>query len=202
MSKYFTASVLIIGMQLLAAGNVFANNEALARAQYMLRQAAAEKAQMQSENQRLATSNKELEKKLDALEKKYAKLAKKSERKSAAMGDRVDKLNTRLEQEIAAHKEASEKLKQMMTEKNRLFGIATDQTGVLDLCVANNKKLYDINRELLGAYENKGVWGALAQAEPFTGLKQVEIENLVDEYQYRLDDLRVYQSDYESANNM
>ena len=41
---------------------------------------------------------------------------------------------------------------------------------------------------MLGQYANKGFAAVLRQKEPFTGKKQVEIEKLAQDYQYRIDD--------------
>jgi chromosome segregation ATPase len=57
-------------------------------------------------------------------------------------------------------------------------------------CVANNLKLKIIAHEILDRYQRKGVWQGLLQAEPFTQIKSVEIENLVQDYQDRIDDLK------------
>ncbi len=197
---YLTVFMLF---QITGTGTAYANKDAaMAKAQFMLRQASAEKVKLTSENRKLLVEKKELETKLSKLEKKYNKLTKKSAKKSSAMNGRIKKLGERLNGEIKAHKETDRQLYAMTNEKERLFNLATEQTGVIDLCVSNNKQLYTINRQLLGKYEGKGVWGALSQAEPFTGLKQVEIENLVDDYQYRLDDLRVEATHAELQSNL
>jgi len=184
-------AIVVVLLQLFWLQPALAADEALARAQFMLRQMSAEKNQLAAENRALASEKQELQGKLAELEKKYHKLAKNSENSSTALSERIDSLQQKLKQEAQAHGEASGSLQQMTDEKNRLFSIARKQTDVIDLCVANNRKLYAIDQQLLGKYEEKGVWSALIQDEPFTGMKQVEIENLVDDYQYRLDDLRV-----------
>ena len=52
---------------------------------------------------------------------------------------------------------------------------------------AKNLQLYKYSVELMDRYKNKGVWSGVAQMEPFTGLKRVEIENLLDEYRDKLE---------------
>lgn len=168
-----------------------ADSEAMAKAKFMLRQASAENSQLKSENQKLLADNKALEKQLAELEKKYSKLADRSEKAKSAMGNRVDSLNDKLTEVLSSSRETELKLKQTSQEKQQLLNMAATQTEKMELCISNNHRLYEINQELLGKYENKGIWSVLSQEEPFTGLKQVEIENLVDDYQYRMDDLRV-----------
>jgi hypothetical protein len=57
-------------------------------------------------------------------------------------------------------------------------------------CEAKNLQLYQYSRELMARYQKKGVWAALAQKEP-TGIKEVSVENLLQEYQQKLDAQRI-----------
>lgn len=57
----------------------------------------------------------------------------------------------------------------------------------LDVCQNHNGKLYMIGREMMQKYWDKSCADALAQAEPFTGLKKVEVENLLETWRDRLD---------------
>jgi hypothetical protein len=52
-------------------------------------------------------------------------------------------------------------------------------------CEDKNLKLYGYADEVLGLYKNKGVWAALSQKEPVLGLKEVDVENVVQEYQQK-----------------
>jgi chromosome segregation ATPase len=53
-------------------------------------------------------------------------------------------------------------------------------------CEDKNGKLYTYGQEVLDRYQHKGVWAALRQQEPVFGLKQVEIENVVQEYKLKM----------------
>lgn len=55
-------------------------------------------------------------------------------------------------------------------------------------CEKKNTALYRYGLELSRRYADKGVWAALRQAEPFTRIEQVEIENILEEYREKLDD--------------
>ncbi|MFN9389406.1 MAG: DNA repair protein, partial [Betaproteobacteria bacterium] len=54
-----------------------------------------------------------------------------------------------------------------------------------------NVKLYVLSRELIERYRSQGFWDAVRRKEPFTGLKQVEVENLLEQYRDRADEARV-----------
>jgi len=168
-----------------------ANDEALSRAQYMIRQMNAELNQLKSTHQSLLAEKTAKEKDYDALQKKYDKLQVKSDKNKKSMRGKVVEIKQQYRDEVGEHTETRKSLSAMTQEKNKLFKIATEQTQAIDRCVGNNKKLFDINLELLSAYEKKGVWDSVTQAEPFSGLSQVQVENLVDDYQYNLEDLRV-----------
>jgi len=64
----------------------------------------------------------------------------------------------------------------------------------LAACEAKNAKLHGYGLELLEKYEKKGCGDALLQAEPFTQIKRVEIENLVEDYREKLDEQKLDQA--------
>ena len=51
-----------------------------------------------------------------------------------------------------------------------------------------NMQLYQANVELLELYRKKGPIDGLFQREPVTGLKSVQIENILQEYRFKLED--------------
>lgn len=61
----------------------------------------------------------------------------------------------------------------------------------VDTLTGHNLRLFEIGNELLDRFEKKGVWASLRAAEPFTGLKRVELENIVQDYRFAIDDQRV-----------
>lgn len=62
-----------------------------------------------------------------------------------------------------------------------------------DKCAENNAALYVIGEELIRRYEGKGVMSTLLQKEPFTQIKKVELEQLVQDYRDRIDQQKVSQ---------
>jgi len=177
--------MLLLSCMMLAEQPVqAAPDEAMARAQFMIRQISAERDQLQ-------TDKAGLKQQLDALQKKYDGLESKSTRSSGDMKQQIAQLRTDLEAERKAHDLTREQLAAVITEKNSLTDVTATQAQNIELCIANNHKLYDINRTMLGKYEDKGVLDSLMQSNPVTGLTQVEIENLIDDTQYKLDDLRI-----------
>jgi chromosome segregation ATPase len=154
-----------------------ADPRALAKMQYMLKQTSAERDALQAEVAALKAE-------LDALNKKHAALRVSAEGALAKSKENNVALNDKL-QETAA------RLQQTETEKRELEGIRTEQAQQIEACTDKNAKLFKANMELLGHYEKKGWLDALMQKEPLTGLKQVEIENLAEEYRDRIEALQV-----------
>ncbi len=168
-----------------------ANKDALARAQYMIRQINAELNQLKTLNQRMKSDMQSLENKYKSLKKKYSKLDNKSKKNKNILSGRVVEIKQAYSAEVSSHNETRKRLQLVESNNKHLSDVGSENQQRLNMCIGNNHKLYDINIEILTKYENKGVWDSLSQAEPFSNLTQVEIENLVDDYQYHMDDIRV-----------
>jgi chromosome segregation ATPase len=168
--------------------NANAQKNALAKAQFMLRQATAEKAELQQQ--------------ADALKQQVEKLTKElALRQSDAVTAR-EKMQSGFTETIAQWRQRDalksdqlEELRGQLTAQGQQRAEIERQLQVqsenFKVCYGNNRQLLDINRELLARYEGKGVFDALRQKEPFTGMTQVEVENLVQDYRYKLDDFTV-----------
>jgi len=110
-----------------------------------------------------------LKQKLEAAEKERAALS--AQLKTATgRGNELDTANAKLE-----------------ADGKRCTAALAQQTKLTDTCATRNARLYEIGGEILERYENKGVFSSLLAAEPFTGLKRVELENLVEDYRDKLD---------------
>jgi DNA repair exonuclease SbcCD ATPase subunit len=177
----------------LAAGPVVAQDaaaaqKALAKAQFLLRQTTAEKAALQQQMDALKQQVDTLGKQLSDSKAAAATRQQSAEQRLAASAGKWRDSHEQLAEQLAA---AREQLKAQAQQVAQLQQQAQTQTENFQLCYTNNKKLYDLNRELLGQYNKKGVMDAVKQKEPFTGIKQVEVENLIQDYQYKLDDLNL-----------
>jgi hypothetical protein len=51
------------------------------------------------------------------------------------------------------------------------------------VCETKNAQLYSVTNDLIARYkQNRGAWEKLLIAEPFTGLKSVQVENLLQDF--------------------
>ena len=61
----------------------------------------------------------------------------------------------------------------------------------LKQCVDRNLSLYTLNGEILDRLDKRGSFTPASALEPFTRLKRVELENLIDGYQTRAQELQL-----------
>jgi len=139
--------------------------KALAKAQFMLRQLSSERDALQAENAQLK-----------------ADLGGVKAKKTSSDGALVKSKETL--------REIQENLDKTLAEKQVAEASASERGLQLEQCTIKNAKLYELNGELLQRYANKGVRDAMAKREPFTGLKKVQMENLVQDIQGQLDEQR------------
>jgi chromosome segregation ATPase len=173
----------------LASNGVWAGDaddqKAMARAQRMLRQMSQERDALQAENARFKSEIEELNRKLGSQKKTSESALAKSREGNAALSENLQK--------------TAQNLRQIEMEKTQLQATVADQAQLIESCEASNVKLLQINRELLVDYDKKGFMDAMLQREPLTQLKRVEIENIVQEYQDKIDHLEFKKKMAEAA---
>lgn len=172
--------------------------KALAKAQYLLRQATTEKTELQTQVETLKQQVDKLTKELSTTKSASGADKEKLEQKYGSALEqwksRGEKMNEQLESGRAqAKKEA--------TQRAELEEALKNETTSFSQCYENNKKLYAVNQDLLNRYQNKGFADVLGQKEPFTGIKQVDVENLIQDYQYQIDSLKIKNNSVDSINN-
>jgi hypothetical protein len=96
-----------------------------------------------------------------------------------------------MQQLVAKFRETAQSLRDVESDRTTTKQTLATRDQQLKVCVDRNLALFKLNGEVLTRLENQGVWGRMARAEPFTKIKRVEMENLVDEYKSRAEDQRV-----------
>jgi len=160
---------------------------AAAKAQFMLRQVSGEKAALE-------VKNKELQTQIDALTKKNAVLEREQDVAEVSKEKISGQILSIRDKYIALVGKYNEIREAYIAEKQNSQKTALkmqERDEFIHQCVENNKKLFTVNQEILGKYEDKGFWDVFNQKEPFTGLSQVDLENLVQEYQFQNEDARI-----------
>jgi chromosome segregation ATPase len=175
--------------------------DATAKLQMMLQQANAEKSQLAAENAKLKAERDDLKKSSEESQKQLAseteKLARASRDLSGAQTNRAslqqsfDTLKARFEKLVEQYKKTVEVLREIENERNSLQTMVRDYDVRVTQCEKNNETLYAKNLELIDLYEHKGFLAALKEHEPVTRIKQVEMENLMQDYRYQADEMRL-----------
>jgi len=185
--------------------------EAARRMQQMQQQLTQEKAQLEQDKAKLEKENADREKQIKQLLAKLKRTeagTKQSEADAKQKSAEVDHLKAELEamslkfveqrekaDKLADNYKASvETIKTRDAEKETLNvrtleqrEIIGRQSRLIQACEEKNLALYQLGTDLLQRYRNKSVMDALKQAEPFTQLEKVKMENLLQEYSEKMD---------------
>ena len=200
MQSYARGAAAIAVLLVTVQGSAFAadTDARVAREREMLRRTQEALRQSQAENAELVAQKTSTEQQADAKVK-----AATAELDSTRKASRSAQAALQAQLQSAAVKQAE--LTTLLADANRqLTAIASKQQNTAgelrhtqqDLeasearntaCEAKNLQLYRYSQELMTRYQQKGVWAALGQKDPLFGVKEVGIENLLQEYQTKLD---------------
>lgn len=97
----------------------------------------------------------------------------------------------RTEELVGRFRETATDLKEVEADRNRLHKELDERNTAFDKCASANLELYEINADLLQRYEHVGLFTKASASEPFTRTTRTRIENLVDEYRARAEEVRV-----------
>lgn len=185
-----------------AAGQVQRSGNDNARVMQQLQQLTAEKVQAQAENAKLKTEVEALKSQLakastalTASEQRAKKVtATTSARDLAALqetNDALTRTRSQMQELVVKFRETGQILKEVEIDRDQLRAQASNRERDLKTCVDRNAGLYLVSDEILRNLENRGVWSSLTQKEPFTQISRTRLENLIDDYRYRVEELRV-----------
>jgi hypothetical protein len=177
---------------------VAAGEDTTARVREMLHRTQEALRQAQSENAELMRAKTDAEQKLQAATQQLAAARGVSKAEIALRGQLQ---TTKAEQEDLAHKLSDANERQLATgiklnEAIKQLGARDAELAQVKLgldkskaetasCETKNLKLYGYSQDLLQAYRKKGVWASLSQKDPILGLKEVDVENVVQEYRLK-----------------
>ncbi len=171
----------------------------------------AEKAAMQAQ---FDTQKKELEDKLKIKDEEFVKLDKQlntAERKNKSLEAELKKVNTektaletKLQQTQAQLETTQKNLADLKVEHNQALAdlkfndnqrktLSTNlaqTTKAVNDCEVKNSKLHQFGTELIQIYDKPSSYEAAMRKEQFFQLKRVELENILQNQQDKLDDAR------------
>ena len=176
-------------------------HELLHRAQQQLQQAQQDNADLTRAKNDAEAKVKELQGKLDAASRD----AKNAEARNASLNGELKKTQGAQTDLAAKLDDTSKQLADMTKKQGETATTLASREADLEKtsaaleqsksahasCEAKNEKLYDYGQTLLQKYQHKGVWDALKQKEPVTGIGEVQVENVVQEYRDKLATQRI-----------
>ena len=183
------------------AADPAALQQALNRAQGLLRQLSEQRTRLEAENAaaQLAVAN--LERELAREKRARGELATDLElatRKTQALdtrlagtGERLAQTEERLRDTVAKYRELAAEHRATLAAKAEVEGELENTREALAAARARNAELYAINAQILEQFKGKTSWTSFLQREPVLGLKQVEIENLEQDLRHRNEDQRL-----------
>ena len=164
--------------------------------------------QMTAERSKLQQDNAAMKKELEELQAKYAKtsadqaalqqrareLEVTSTRQQSASKDTTDALErsrTQLQELIGKFRETAATLQSVETDRDQVKAKLTAREREFKSCVDRNAGLYFLNDEILRRLEDHSMWSSLKEKEPFTKISRTRLENLIDDYRDRVEELRI-----------
>lgn len=193
----FISMLLLLALSCTAAAETTrreTGDNALRKAEYMLRQLSQEKADLQAENANLGGKLQELQKKFDELQAKFTGTEQHLDRARASneqLVSRIGRDNERMTELMEKYHDTVKTLQASKQDNQLLINAVAERNDWMQVCRERNEGLYKANLDLLQRYQNKGVLEALKQRDKLTGLTSVKVENEVQEYRFRLEDLQV-----------
>ena len=166
--------------------------------QALIQQLGMERTRLNAENAKLKKEIKELKIEAEVLVEQNAKtdnelnnvqgqLNAKSELSDQLL-ERLKLMKSRMDELIAKFRETVANLTAVEEESGLRAQEISRLERELKSCATNNVALSKIGYEVLSKYENKGFFDRAGQVEPFTQIRKVQIENMVDEYVYLIED--------------
>jgi chromosome segregation ATPase len=170
------------------------SDAAVMKLQAMVRSLSAERDAAKSENAGLASELEQVKKERseasadkDALAGELA--AQKST--SAALQSRLGNTESRLQAVADKYAQTSKAKNELEQQLTALKNTQQNTQQQLKTCGEHNVKLYQSAQELLNRYQNKGTFSGLLQDEPLLQFQSVDMQNIVQEYEDRLNSDKV-----------
>lgn len=195
---YLLVLCLLSGAETVAAPKQeSAGQQALKKAQGVVRQLSEEKQALETEKTALLEQVKKLEnitKQIEPLQGEILQYKSQEQTLRNANSTLDAQLQGEREKQQNLHRKIKEivaQAKQIQADNQLLVAAVSERERWINQCTDKNRQLLEANRTLINKYQDKGFWDKVAELEPFTGIGKVETQNTVETYQFKLDDLKV-----------
>jgi division protein CdvB (Snf7/Vps24/ESCRT-III family) len=103
----------------------------------------------------------------------------------------LEQSKQRMSELVARFRETAINLKDVEADRNTLRRELGERNSAFDKCAEDNLQLFELSSDILKRYEHVGMFTKVSAAEPFTRITRTRLENLVDEYRIKAQELRV-----------
>jgi type I site-specific restriction endonuclease len=166
------------------------SDQALKRAQYMLRLLNQEKSELESQVAGLEEEKRDLAKEVGRLEAQVADTEGRLEA-SQEVNDRLaERIRSDLEKYkdlLGRHRNTVRALREANNDNQMLIEAVREREEWIDTCREQNEGLFEANQDLMQRYKDL----AFRHTEGIFGIERVSYENEVQEYRFRIEDLTV-----------
>lgn len=193
---------LLAGVSLLPAA--FAQSERsgndTARVMQQLQQVTSERTVLKADNDKLKQEVDSLKAQLAKLQGEQGALQRQAQAAlatttrlnsaSSANAEALERSRAQMQELVGRFRETAETLRDVEGDRNTARSELAARDQELKACVDKNVGLYELNSEVLARMEDRGFWSGMASKEPFTGIARTRLENLIDDYRYRVEEFR------------
>lgn len=165
-----------------------------------MQQLASERTTLQTENEKLKSQLADMKKDRDELKSGQQAVERRahaaaaalehSDRQRDASDQELTQLKAKMQELIAKFRETIQKLREAESDDAAIKQSLASREHELTACAERNTALYKLDDEVVTRLEKEGVWSRVAEAEPFTRIKRVQLENLLDENRTRAQEER------------
>ncbi len=141
---------------------------------------------MKKEKDQLASESRGLKAKAEKLTTVEARLAS-AEKKNSSLEARITSLeskNSQMDADRAALDKKQRQTFQTLQDREKELRQVNQK---YDRCAENNARLYTTACDMIAKYEARGLFTRIAEKEPFTQVKRVELEKLVQDYRDKIE---------------
>ena len=167
------------------------------RVMQQLQQVTAEKTRLQSENDAMKKQLEEMKAKLgkagadQTMVQTQKRELEASNARQKESTDALEQLRGKMQELIAKFRETATQLQTVEADRQQLKVTLDTRQRDYNACVDRNVGLYFLNDEILHRLEDRSWWDRTSEHEPFTRIARTRLDNLVDEYRDRVEELRV-----------
>jgi len=167
------------------------------RVMQQLQQVTAEKTRLQTENDAMKKQLEEMKAKLaktgadQSIVQQQKRELEASNARQKESADALEQQRGKMQELIGKFREMATQLQTVEADREQLKSTAMTREREYKTCVDRNVGLYFLNDEILHRLEDRSWWDKTSEREPFTRIARTRLENLVDEYRDRVEELRV-----------